>query len=79
MTAGPTCSLTDGLPLTTGFVGRFPFAPKSICAANFASFCSAKPLSRADPQVSAPTAALSQRENTPPTPLAAARPIAKSP
>ncbi len=79
MTADPTCSLADGLPPTTGFAGASPFTPKPIRAANLAPLRAAEPPFDVDPPVPNATAALARRENTPPRPLAAARPIAKSP
>ena len=79
MTAAPIRALTDDRLPTTGFAGRSPVAPKPIRAADIAALRAANPPCDVDPPVPNGTAALAQPENTPPTPLAAAQPNAKSP
>ncbi len=79
MTATPIRALIDDRSPTKSCAGRSPVAPNPIAAAKLASLRAAKPPSDVDPPVPNASAALSQRENTLPRPLAAARPIAKSP
>ncbi|HME83043.1 MAG TPA: hypothetical protein VKG91_00420 [Roseiarcus sp.] len=79
MTAAPIRNIPHRRPPTTAFAGAHPFAPKPIRAANLALLRAAEPPFDVDPPVPNTGAALARRENTPPRPLAAARPIAKSP
>jgi len=79
MTAVPTHSLTDDRPPTTGFAGASPFAPKPVRAAYLTSIRAAEPPFDVHPKLPNGPAALVRRENTPPTPPAAASPTAKSP
>jgi hypothetical protein len=79
MTAAPTCPFADGCTPTTGFTGASPFTPKPTAAANLASLRAGEPPFNANPPAADKPAALERRENMPPTPPAAAPPIAKSP
>ena len=79
MTTAPTRHLTDATLRTTILVGATPFAPKPITAANIAFLRVVEPPFDFDPPVPNGTAATARRENTPPTPLAAVRPVPKSP
>jgi hypothetical protein len=66
MTATPIHALIDDRSPTKSCAGRSPVAPKPIAAANLASLRAAEPPSDVDPPVPNATAALVQRENTPP-------------
>jgi hypothetical protein len=79
MTAAPIRTLIADRSPTTSFAGAYPFASKPTRAANLASLRPAEPQFDVHPPVPNAIAVLAPRENTPPTPLAAARPITKSP
>ena len=79
MTAAPIRTLIDERSPTMSFVAASPLASKPISAARRASLRPANPRSDVDPPVPNRTAAPARCESTPPTPLAHARPTAKSP
>ncbi len=79
MTAAPINALIDYCSPTKSCAGRSAVAPKPIVAANLASLRAAEPLGESGDRVRDWRVNVGWRENTPPRPLAAARPIAKSP